>query len=133
MGSFRLAPMMGAVPTYSPESLLVCRGQHGRLLHGLWHVRQIAAWHRAWEHDLIDQVQDHGGGLYTVPSKSRDQEWYTVQRYPMAPDGYLYLCSCPASESGGVVCAHAFAVYLHRLRARFGWRLVNPLPEKEVA
>lgn len=103
-------------------------GYHGRLLHGLWHARMIAAWHRAWAHGLIDQVQDHGGGLYTVPSKSRDEEWYTVWREPLAPDGYVYLCSCSASTKGGVVCAHGFAVYLWRLREKLGWRLLNPLP-----
>jgi hypothetical protein len=121
---------VGQEPELYPELLASCRGQHGRLLHGLWHARQIAAWHRAWEHKLIDQVQDHGRGMYTVPSKTKDDAWYVVWRYALAPDGYLYVCSCPASENGGVVCAHAFAVYLWRLRETFGWRLSNPLAQE---
>ena len=123
---------VGKEPELYPELLAACKGQHGRLLRGLWHARQIAAWHRAWEHKLIDQVQHHGGGLYTVPSKTKDEAWYTVQRYALAPDGYLYVCSCPASENGGVVCAHAFAAYLYRLREVFGWHLRDPLT-KEVS
>jgi hypothetical protein len=121
----------GQEPELYPELLSSCRGQHGRLLHGLWHARQIAAWHRAWEHKLIDQVATHGGGMYTVPSTSEPGRWYVVWHYRLAPDGYLWICDCPASERGGVVCQHAFAAYLWRLRETFGWRLRDPLTKEE--
>jgi hypothetical protein len=93
---------------------------------GLWHTRMVAAWVKAWESDLVEQVDDHGDGLYTVPSQTKAETWYAVHRYTLEPDGYLYLCDCPASEKGGVVCAHAMAVYLWRLRHKMRWRLKHP-------
>lgn len=99
---------------------------HAGVFRGLWHVRQVEAWKRAWSNRLIESVQDHGGGMYTVPSQTEPDKWYAVWRYPLAPDGYLFICDCKASEAGGKVCAHAFAVYLWRLRHRHRWRLLRP-------
>lgn len=96
------------------------------VLRGLWHTRQVQAWKRAWTSHLVETVQHHGAGLYTVPSQSEAGKWYCVHRYPLAPDGYLYVCDCAASEKGGVVCAHGFAVYLWRLRHVLKWRLKEP-------
>lgn len=101
-------------------------GTHGGWFSGLWHARQVSAWRHAHEHCLIEAVHDHGGGLYTVPSQTEQDKWYAVRRYPLAPDGYLYVCDCKASEHGGVVCAHAFATYLWRLRHKLHWRLKRP-------
>jgi hypothetical protein len=89
-------------------------------------MRQVAAWKNAWASCLINTVQHHGGGMYTVPSTSEEDKWYAVWRYPLAPDGYLYICQCKASETAGVVCQHAMAVYLFRLRHVFHWRLKRP-------
>lgn len=99
---------------------------HAGVFSGLWHVRQVEAWKRAWASKLIESVTWHGGDLYIVPSQSEPDKFYAVHRLPLAPDGYLYLCDCPASEKGGVVCAHGMAVYLWRLRHRLRWRLIRP-------
>lgn len=117
----------GAVPQISD---MLNTGHHGDVFSGLWHTRQVFAWERAWESCLIEAVRDHGDGLYTVPSQSQEDKWYAVRRYPLAPDGYLYVCDCPASEQGGAVCAHGMAVYLWRLRHTLHWRLKRP-PERE--
>lgn len=94
------------------------------------HPRQTLAWHRAWDAKLFDFVECHGGGLYTVPSQSAAGEFYAVQRWTLrsevAPDGYLFTCTCPASERGGAVCKHICAVYLWRLVWRLGWRIKDP-------
>jgi hypothetical protein len=104
---------------------------HGGVMHGLWHVRMIQAWKRAWESRLIEQVVWHGGTLYTVPSTSHEDRWYVVHHFRLAPDGYLWVCDCPASERGGVVCQHAMAAYLWRLRHRLHWRLKRPPTQDE--
>ena len=101
-------------------------GRHGGFFEGLWHERMISAWRRAWESCLIEAVQHHGGGLYTVPSQSEQGRYYAINRYPLAPDGYIFVCECSASEKGGVCCAHVAAVYLFRLRHVLHWRLKKP-------
>jgi hypothetical protein len=100
---------------------------HGAVFTGLWHRRMLLAWHHAWNNRLIDQVVSHGGGMYTVPSQTQADTWYAVWRYPLAPDGYLYICDCAASERGGAVCAHGMAVYLWRLKHVHNWLLKPPL------
>lgn len=105
---------------------LPCDTHGGGAFHGLWHTRQIEAWKRAWSSHLIEMVEYHGNSVYTVPSQSEPGKWYAVTRFAMAPDGYLYLCDCPAGEKGGVCCAHGMAVYLWRLRHRHHWRLKHP-------
>jgi len=92
----------------------------------MWHQRMVQAWHKAWANSLIDQVVYHGGDLYTVPSTSEPEKWYAVHHFRLAPDGYLWICDCAASEKGGRVCQHAFAAYLWRLENTFGWRLKVP-------
>jgi len=101
-------------------------GSHAAVFSGLWHTRQIEAWKRAWSNHLIESVQSHGGGMYTVPSQTEPDKWYAVWRYTLAPDGYIWVCDCAASERGGVVCSHVFACYLWRLRHRLRWRLIRP-------
>ena len=88
--------------------------------------RQMAAFRRAWDSKLFDWVVCHGGGLYTVPSQSTPEEFYAVQRWPLAPDGYIYTCTCKASELGGVICQHVCAVHLWRLVWRLNWRIKDP-------
>ena len=117
----------GAEPNLYPEWVT---GQHGSEFVGMWHARQVQAWRRAWESCLIEAVRYHGDGLYTVPSQTQDDKWYVVRRYPLAPDGYLWICDCPASERGGVVCAHGMAAYLWRLRHFLKWRLKRPDDEQ---
>ena len=90
------------------------------------HPRQYAALLRAWDAKLFDWVTCHGPGLYTVPSQTKEGEYYAVQYWPMAPDGYVYTCTCKASELGGVVCLHICAVHLWRMVWRFGWRIKDP-------
>jgi hypothetical protein len=75
---------------------------------------------------LIDQVQDHGDGLYTVPSVDLVGKFYAVKHYTLPPDGYLWICDCPAGERAGYVCKHAMAAYLYFLRERLHWRLKPP-------
>ena len=116
-------PWRGPEPMIYPSFGIT---SHGGLFSGLWHTRQVEAWRRAWSSCLIEAVQHHGDGLYTVPSQSEPDKWYAVNRVTLAPDGYLWLCDCAASTKGGVVCAHAFACYLWRLRHRLGWRLKKP-------
>lgn len=108
-------------------------GTHGSQFTGLWHQRMVAAWRRAWESNLIDEVRWHGENLFTVPSQTQEGKWYAVRRYPLAPDGYLYVCDCPASERGGVVCAHGMAVYLWRLQHIMRWRLRRPDDRRAAA
>ena len=116
-------PWVGpVVPTHPP----LPTHSHGAVHSGLWHKRMVDAWHRAWTSCLIETVQHHGDGLYTVPSQTAEDKWYCVRRYGLAPDGYLYLCDCSASQKGGVCCAHIAAVYLWRLRHVFHWRLKRP-------
>jgi hypothetical protein len=117
------APVSGPPPMIEGP---LYTGTHGGFLHGLWHTRQVNAWRKAWESCLIESVVSHGDGLYTVPSTSEEDKWYAIRRYPLAPDGYLYVCDCPASEKGGVVCAHGVAAYLFRLRHVLHWRLKRP-------
>ena len=117
------------IPRRGPEPIIypVLQAEgHGDVYHGLWHTRMVQAWQRAWASDLIGQVEDHGDGLYSIPSQTVADRWYCVHRYPLAPDGYLYLCDCDASQKGGVVCAHGMAVYLWRLRHVMGYRLKRP-------
>lgn len=99
---------------------------HGAVFRGLWHKRMVNAWHHAWASGLVETVQYHDAGFYTVPSQSQEDKWYVVYRFPLAPDGYLWVCSCRASEAGGFVCAHGFAAYLWRLRHVMRWRLKRP-------
>jgi hypothetical protein len=113
----------GQEPYIYPE---VMDGTHGAFMTGLWHQRMVAAWRKAWDSCLIESVQSHGDGLYTVPSQTQEDKWYAVRRYPLAPDGYLFICDCAASERGGVVCAHSMAAYLFRLRHTMHWRLKKP-------
>lgn len=116
------------LPQVPPE---FSTGRHGDVCHGLWHVRQYLAWRRAWDTLLMDDVVYHGGDLYTVPSKSEPDKWYVVHHLRLAPDGYLWLCDCPASEKGGTVCAHAMAAYLYRLQMHLRWRLKAPPARQE--
>ena len=116
-------PLNGPVPTLYGR---LVTGRHGDVLHGLWHTRQVNAWRAAWHSHLIEQVQWHGDNLWTVPSQTVEDKWYVVRRWPLAPDGYLYVCDCPASDLGGWVCAHGMAVYLWRLRHALHWRLKPP-------
>ena len=101
-------------------------GRHGDVFSGLWHVRMVRAWHHAWASDLLGEVNPHGDGLYTVPSQRERDVYYAVQRYPLAPDGYLWVCDCKASEAGGFVCAHSMAAYLWSLERQMGFRLLRP-------
>jgi len=114
-------PLWSGAPP--PITDLLYTGTHGGPFVGLWHVRQVNAFANAWLGGLIDKVLDHGHGLYTVPSQTTVGKYYAVQRYALAPDGYLWVCDCPASEQGGWVCAHAMAAYLWRLEHKLGWRL----------
>jgi hypothetical protein len=90
------------------------------------HARQMTALLKTWDDKLFDHVQCHGNGLYTVPSRSKAGEFYAVQYWPLAPDGYVYTCTCKASELGGVVCVHVCAAHLWRLAWRFNWRIKDP-------
>jgi hypothetical protein len=120
-------------PWYGPSPIIhppMPVDKHGGVFSGLWHSRMVAAWRHAWESCLVERVMWHGETLYSVPSQTTDDKWYVVHRFPLAPDGYLYICDCPASEKGGVVCAHGMAVYLWRLRHRLRWRLKRPTEER---
>lgn len=117
-------------PNIYPEWVV---GSHGTVFSGMWHARQLSAWRAAWAADLIDQVRFHGGDLYTVPSETHADKWYVVHHYRLAPDGYLWVCDCPASERGGVVCKHAFAAYLWFLERRMKWRLKKPDDDRSTA
>lgn len=88
--------------------------------------RQWSALCRAWDAQLYDWVTCHGDGLYTVPSQSEPGQYHAIQYWPLAGSGYIYTCTCRASEKGGVVCRHVCAVHLWRLAFRFGWRLKAP-------
>jgi hypothetical protein len=127
----RISPLwVGAEPNIYQEW---DTGMHGSQFTGLWHQRMVAAWRKAWESCLIESVRWHEGNLFTVPSQTQDDKWYVVRRYPLAPDGYLYICDCAASERGGVVCAHGMAVYLWRLRHFHRWRLKKPDDDRRAA
>lgn len=88
--------------------------------------RQQNAWRRAWASRLFTFVAYHGNGIYTVPSQTDADKWYAVTRYRLAPDGYIWICDCEASQRGGVVCTHAMAAYLWRLKNVMGYRLKYP-------
>jgi hypothetical protein len=118
-----IQPRSGPEPLIYPALNVV---GHGQFVHGLWHSRMVAAWRKAWASDLIETVEHFTANLYTVPSQTVADKWYCVRREPLAPDGYLYLCDCSASQLGGVCCAHGMAVYLWRLRHVHGWRLKRP-------
>jgi hypothetical protein len=81
-------------------------------------ARQKRALAKAFAWGLQSEVRPVATDRYQVPSRTEPGLLYTVARTRRNGQEW-FACSCPAGVAG-LPCAHAAAVYLHRLEQRTG-------------